>query len=109
MTDLLSETSPAAVAGSSQPSDWRAQGLAALGVSPAAPFAVRRAGQELGRDLALRISDVWDDARAAAAGPIDVLDLFSGCGGMSAGFMAANAAAPFFRLAGAFDNDAVAN
>lgn len=42
-------------------------------------------------------------------GPIDVIDMFSGCGGMSAGFRAVNGLVPAFRLAGAVDIDRVAN
>ena len=38
-------------------------------------------------------------------GPIDVIDMFSGCGGMSAGFMAVNALVPAYRLALAVDID----
>ncbi|HEX8102132.1 MAG TPA: DNA cytosine methyltransferase [Solirubrobacteraceae bacterium] len=40
---------------------------------------------------------------------MDVIDLFSGCGGMSAGFRLLNAAVPAYRLIAALDVDPVAN
>lgn len=61
------------------------------------------------RDLAFGIHENWPDARLAAPGPIDVVDMFSGCGGMSSGFLSVNAVRPSFRLAMAIDIDAVAN
>ncbi|MFA1623396.1 DNA cytosine methyltransferase [Rhizobium mongolense] len=42
-------------------------------------------------------------------GGIDVFDFFSGCGGMSAGFVAVNSAVPAYRLAMAVDLDEDAN
>lgn len=57
---------------------------------------------------ALEIDSLWDAARGIA-GPIDVVDLFSGCGGMSAGFQAVNALLPAYRLAMSMDIDPVAN
>jgi DNA (cytosine-5)-methyltransferase 1 len=56
-------------------------------------------------ELALSLNTRWDAARAAARGPIDVVDMFSGCGGMSAGFLAVNALLPAYRLAMAVDID----
>lgn len=55
------------------------------------------------------IDAMFRAARAAPAGPVRVVDLFSGCGGMSAGFLAVNALVPAFSLIGAADIDDVAN
>jgi DNA (cytosine-5)-methyltransferase 1 len=41
----------------------------------------------------------------AARGPIDVVDLFCGCGGLSVGFEVVGRARPSYRLAGAVDID----
>lgn len=57
--------------------------------------------------LASDLDAHWRASRAD--GPIDVIDMFSGCGGMSAGFRAVNGLVPTFRLAAAVDIDAVAN
>lgn len=51
----------------------------------------------------------WSSALRADEGPIDVVDMFSGCGGMSAGFLSLNGITPTFRLAMAVDIDRVAN
>lgn len=58
---------------------------------------------------ALRLNENWRHAKTASPGPIDVIDMFSGCGGMSTGFMSLNGETPAFRLAGAVDIDEVAN
>lgn len=63
---------------------------------------VRRATRAAGVGAALNIDDHWQRGRHEE-GPIDVIDMFSGCGGMSAGFMAANGAVPAYRLALAVD------
>ena len=57
------------------------------------------------RTLALALDGHWSKAKAAASGPIDVVDMFSGCGGMSVGFLAVNALMPAYRLALAVDDD----
>ncbi len=57
----------------------------------------------------LRWEDVWSASSHVTNAPIDVIDMFSGCGGMSAGFRAANGLVPAFRLAAAVDIDTVAN
>jgi DNA (cytosine-5)-methyltransferase 1 len=62
----------------------------------------------LKRKAALQIDELWRKSRGVS-GPIDVIDFFSGCGGMSAGFVAANALFPAFRLALSCDIDPVAN
>lgn len=54
------------------------------------------------------LDDLWGEARAAEAGPVDVVDMFAGCGGMSAGFLAVNTLVPAYRLAMAVDIDALA-
>lgn len=59
--------------------------------------------------LASEIDTLFAAASKAPPGPIHVVDLFSGCGGMSAGFLAINALAPAFRLTAAADIDEVAN
>lgn len=61
------------------------------------------------RSAALRLDGNWRRAKALRDGPIDIIDMFSGCGGMSTGFMSVNGERPSFRLAGAVDIDAVAN
>ena len=48
-------------------------------------------------------------ASTTPAGPIDVIDMFSGCGGMSAGFRALNGIVPAYRLALAVDIDKDSN
>lgn len=53
-------------------------------------------------------ADAWW-ARSQDGGPIDVVDMFSGCGGMSAGFRLVNAVLPAYRLVLAVDIDTVAN
>ena len=52
---------------------------------------------------------LWRKANRAVDGPIDVIDMFSGCGGMSAGFRAVNVIVPAYRLALAIDIDQDAN
>ena len=50
----------------------------------------------------------FDGAGTPADGPIDVVDLFCGCGGLSVGFEHVGRLVPSFRLAGAADIDAAA-
>jgi DNA (cytosine-5)-methyltransferase 1 len=64
---------------------------------------------DAGARLASQLDIHWSAARRAATGPIDVIDMFSGCGGMSAGFQAVNALVPAYRLAMAVDIDPDAN
>lgn len=61
------------------------------------------------KSAALRLNQNWKRARRTPQGPVDVIDMFSGCGGMSAGFLSVNGDAPAFRIAGAIDIDTVAN
>lgn len=55
--------------------------------------------------VAMNVGEAWQLGKAASAGPIDVVDMFAGCGGMSAGFVAANSLMPMYRLAMAVDID----
>jgi DNA (cytosine-5)-methyltransferase 1 len=59
--------------------------------------------------LALALSEHWPKAKSAPPGPVDVIDIFSGCGGMSSGFRAVNAILPSYRLALAVDIDEDSN
>jgi len=68
---------------------------------------VRALARTVARRAALNLDAAWKSA--AETGPIDVIDMFSGCGGMSAGFRAANGLVPAFRNALAIDIDPVAN
>jgi DNA (cytosine-5)-methyltransferase 1 len=61
------------------------------------------------RTAALQLEKNWRRAKASRSGPIDVIDMFSGCGGMSTGFLSVNGKHPSFRIVGAIDIDAVAN
>lgn len=71
--------------------------------------ASRQAAATLARVAATDLDRLWRRALRAQVGPIDVIDFFSGCGGMSAGFKTINGLLPAFRLAGAVDVDSVAN
>jgi DNA (cytosine-5)-methyltransferase 1 len=65
------------------------------------------------RNAVLRVPDEtdqwWQTSRIAPEGPVDVIDAFSGCGGMSAGFRSVNGLIPAFRLAAAVDINETAN
>jgi DNA (cytosine-5)-methyltransferase 1 len=61
------------------------------------------------RQIALDLDSCWAKAHQRPSGPIDVIDFFSGCGGMSVGFSAVNAIAPAYRIAMAVDIDEDAN
>jgi DNA (cytosine-5)-methyltransferase 1 len=64
---------------------------------------------ELAESLPLNFNDYWDAGHHVSDGPVDLIDIFSGCGGISAGFRAINGIAPTFRHVLAVDNDPVAN
>lgn len=68
---------------------------------------VRAQARTLGVRLANDLDESWD--ASVDDGPIDVVDFFCGCGGLSAGFRAVNSLVPAFRLALAVDTDPVAN
>lgn len=72
-------------------------------------FKPSRKQSESTRAAALALDQNWERSKCRAPGPIDVIDMFSGCGGMSAGFLSVNGVTPTYRLAGAIDIDAVAN
>jgi DNA (cytosine-5)-methyltransferase 1 len=63
----------------------------------------------LGSMIAKNIGEFWGACRHAPQGRIQLIDMFSGCGGMSAGFLAVNAALPGYRLLGSVDIDPIAN
>jgi DNA (cytosine-5)-methyltransferase 1 len=70
----------------------------------------RTAARGAARHLALNFDQLWSRSRKPGAErPIDVVDMFSGCGGMSTGFSAVSGLIPSYRLAAAFDIDQVAN
>lgn len=85
--------------------------------STATPRGGRRASVACGaqasnpdpRKAALHLNANWKRAKSGISGPIDIIDMFSGCGGMSTGFMSVNGMTPSFRLVGAVDIDEVAN
>src|ERR1041384_8302741 len=60
----------------------------------------------LGERAAASIVKRFSSASEPAAGPIDVVDLFCGCGGLSSGFEFVGRLLPSYRLAGAVDIDA---
>jgi DNA (cytosine-5)-methyltransferase 1 len=68
----------------------------------------RQAVRAAATNLSLQLNDAWPRAINAPTGPIDVIDMFAGCGGMSAGFLAVNTILPAYRLAMAVDIDDVA-
>lgn len=70
---------------------------------------VRNQIMELAATAPQQFDNWWRAGRTVADGPIDVIDFFSGAGGMSAGFRAVNGIAPAFRHILAVDIDAVAN
>ena len=70
---------------------------------------IRENARAMGRQVALNGGRYWQTAKTAPDGPIDVIDMFSGCGGMSAGFRTCNGLLPLFRLIMAVDVDPVAN
>lgn len=70
---------------------------------------IRDHSRRLGERIALEIDDFWGKSKEVDDGPIDVIDVFSGCGGMSTGFRAVNGALSAFRLALAIDVDQTAN
>lgn len=60
------------------------------------------------RCATLSLDENWAMSRTAEPGSVDVIDMFCGCGGMSAGFFSLNGASPSYRLAGAIDINDVA-
>ena len=70
---------------------------------------VRARARTVASKAALEMDSLWRDRPGAEDGPIDVIDMFSGCGGMSAGFAAVNSLLPAYRLAMAVDIASEAN
>lgn len=64
---------------------------------------------EFTRQAALDVSSNWKRAKHSLPHSLAVIDMFSGCGGMSAGFASLNGIRACFRIAGAVDIDEVAN
>ena len=62
---------------------------------------LRTAARRGAAHAARHVDALWEASRDE--GPIDVIDMFSGCGGMSVGFAAVNALVPAYRLAMAVD------
>lgn len=63
----------------------------------------------LSHQLPELLDELWARAGGGNDGAIDVIDFFSGCGGMSAGFRAVNGWAPAFRNLFAVDVNGAAN
>lgn len=63
----------------------------------------------IARSAARQIDSHWKRSGRVADGRIQVVDIFSGCGGMSAGFKSVNGLVSAYRLIGACDIDEVAN
>lgn len=96
------------------PADEVAASLSSLrdalsAASPVQDGGARRRIMGLARTSPKRFDGWWRAGRRVVDGPIDVIDFFSGAGGMSAGFRAVNGVAPAFRHILAVDVDAVAN
>lgn len=70
---------------------------------------IRDAAWLVARAAAHDIDSFWSRACTAVKTPIDVIDMFSGCGGMSAGFHALNGSVGSYKLCAAVDIDEVAN
>jgi DNA (cytosine-5)-methyltransferase 1 len=68
----------------------------------------RQAARRFAIKAAQSVDCNWSEC-SGQVGPIDVIDMFSGCGGMSAGFTAINAMLPAYKVALAIDIDRVAN
>jgi DNA (cytosine-5)-methyltransferase 1 len=82
-------------------------------LSPSETFASldrnRSSVGDLPRCAALSLDANWKRASKAPSGPLAVVDMFSGCGGMSAGFKSVNGIEPAYTIAAAIDIDEVAN
>ena len=70
---------------------------------------IRQIARTAGRTVATNSNGYWSKANSAAPGQILLIDMFSGCGGMSTGFRAANGLGGVFDIRGAVDIDTVAN
>lgn len=70
---------------------------------------LREAVEGLAREAITNLEGLWARGVENNAGPIDVIDFFSGCGGMSAGFRSVNGLVPAFRNILAVDINEAAN
>jgi DNA (cytosine-5)-methyltransferase 1 len=68
----------------------------------------RTSATAVARQVGLDLDRYWSTSQDSS-GPIDVIDMFSGCGGMSAGFRAINGLFPAYKNVLAVDIDDVAN
>jgi DNA (cytosine-5)-methyltransferase 1 len=90
-------------------SDLKA-GLLSLERAPVArPDKVRASAFTVASEVAFALDQYWLASSSTSDGPIDVIDMFSGSGGMSAGFRAFNRALPTYRIVAGIDIDEVAN
>jgi len=69
----------------------------------------RHAAREIGKHLALNLPARLASETSPADGPVDVIDIFSGCGGFSSGFELFGRSTPSYRLTGAVDLDEWSN
>jgi DNA (cytosine-5)-methyltransferase 1 len=89
--------------------DWSISSASSSATSHASHEDLRSKAHVLGRLVASRIAELSALRVETRPGPIQLIDMFSGCGGMSAGFLAVNAVVPAYRLLGAIDIDSIAN
>jgi DNA (cytosine-5)-methyltransferase 1 len=82
---------------------------ALVGAAPVKAGGTRHRIERLAETAPSRLAEWWAAGRSVWDGPVDIIDLFSGCGGMSAGFRAVNGIAPAFRHVLAVDIDSIAN
>jgi DNA (cytosine-5)-methyltransferase 1 len=75
----------------------------------AGPGAIRSEIQYLLQSATDEFDHWWQAAKHVPDGPIDIIDIFSGCGGMSAGFRAINGIVPAFRHVLSIDIDQLSN
>ena len=66
---------------------------------------IRAAARKLAEFVALKATPAFQTKQSAASGPIDVVDLFCGCGGLSSGFEIVGKQILSYRLASAVDLD----
>lgn len=86
--------------------EWHAA-LAESDVEASGLDPVRAAARAVGRTAALGLDDLWQMERVS--GPVQFVDVFSGCGGLSIGFTALNSILPAYRPLMAIDVDPIAN
>ncbi|MES3664751.1 DNA cytosine methyltransferase [Mycobacterium intracellulare] len=82
---------------------------ALISAAPVQSGGTRERIERLAQSTPTEFAAWWTAGRSVVDGPVDVIDFFSGCGGMSAGFRAVNGITPAFRNILAVDVDPVAN